>query len=170
MASRNCNLFSIVHLVLDTLPGTVGQGAILQVIDDEGRQALLVDGAVQSVSIAGGRWRHGFSHGYWPAMLPPLRPRRALLLGYGGGTLAALLRARFGQVEIVGVDLEPELAEVGRDRLGLDPGPVELVQGDAIAYAASCREHFELVAVDLFQGHEPDLPSSPARSCAPSSG
>ena len=46
-----------------------------EVIDDGGRAALAIDGAVQSVAVGAG----AAPSGYWPAMLPDHPPRDALL-------------------------------------------------------------------------------------------
>jgi spermidine synthase len=122
---------------------------VVRIGEDAGRSALLVDGVVQSISPADGL-AHG---GYWAAMLPTVQPRRALILGLGGGTLARLLQARWGTaVRIVGVDddvaiLETALAVGWLPRDGLD-----VVVEDAFAFVRTCRERFDYVAVDLFRG------------------
>src|SRR4051794_28926969 len=54
-----------------------GEKPRVRVAEDEGQRALLVDGVVQSVAVEGPTF-HG--PGYWPAMLPDVRPRQALLL------------------------------------------------------------------------------------------
>src|SRR5215212_3085627 len=73
--------------------------------EDRGRRALLVQGVVQSVGVDG----PGAREGYWGHMLPDVRPSRALILGFGGGTLAHLLQDRFGPIHIVGVDDDDEV-------------------------------------------------------------
>src|SRR5436305_6912824 len=81
---------------------------LVQIGEDNGRAALLVDGVVQSISPEDGL----ASGGYWAAMVPPLRPRRVLILGLGGGTLARLMHARWGSsVAIVGVDDDVAIVE-----------------------------------------------------------
>src|SRR5262249_29787731 len=79
-------------------------GPRVRVAEDEGQRALLVDGVVQSVAVEG----PVLGPGYWPAMLPDARPRRALLLGLGAGTIAHLLVRRFGPVAMVGVESDAE--------------------------------------------------------------
>src|SRR5438132_6811579 len=94
--------------------------------DDGGRAALMVNGVVQSISPADVLT----DGGYWAAMLPDIRPRRALILGLGGGTLAQLLQSRWGAVAIVGVDDDPEILSIAREidwlpREGLEVGVAE---------------------------------------------
>ncbi len=117
--------------------------------EDRGRPALLVNGVVQSVApaAAGG--------GYWEAMLPAHRPRRALLLGVGGGTLAHLLVARFGPMPIVGVDDDPAVVALARSAFGPLPPSLDIVLADAITFVEGCRGRFDYIAVDLFHGAQP---------------
>lgn len=106
-----------------------------------------MDGTVQSVLTDD-------PDGYWCRMIPDVRPRRALLLGLGAGTVARLLHERFGMVPTVGVEDDPSVIEVVRGLLADLPG-LEIVQADAFAYveqAAATGEHFDYVAVDLYRG------------------
>ncbi len=126
-------------------------GPRVRVADDEGQRALLVDGIVQSVAVEGPTL-HG--PGYWPAMLPDARPRHALLLGLGAGTIAHLLVGRFGPLPIVGVEADPEVLALARAEFGLDLPSLTVVEGDAFEYVAACTERFDYVAVDLYRGAE----------------
>jgi spermidine synthase len=86
-------------------------------------------------------------------MLPEGTPRTALLLGLGAGTLAHLLARRFPSIRIIGVDNDARLIAFARDHFDLAVPNLDVVIGDAFAYAAECRERFDYVAVDLFRGH-----------------
>jgi hypothetical protein len=111
---------------------------------------LVVDGAVQSVSLGSGR-----PAGYWPALVPERRPRTALVLGLGGGTVVHLLRQRWPDVEITGVDDDPEVLTLARSRFGLDRVRLAIVAADARDYVRVRRERFDLVIVDLYRGEVP---------------
>ena len=121
----------------------------VQVRDDRGRRALTVNGVVQSVAV-----EDAGPGQYWRAMLPDVRPARALLLGAGGGTLAALLTRRFGGVRIVAVDDDPCVVAVARQSFYLALPNVDVVLADAFAFAAACPARFDFIAVDLFRGGE----------------
>jgi spermidine synthase len=107
-----------------------------------------VDGVVQSVAVEAGRQVEG----YWAALLPSVRPRRALVLGLGGGTVVHLLRRRFGPIAAVGVEADAAVLALARAELGLEVAGLEVVQQDALAYVADCRERFDFICVDLFRG------------------
>jgi spermidine synthase len=126
---------------------------LVRIGEDDGRTALLVDGVVQSIAPADGL----ATGGYWSAMLPSAPPRRALILGLGGGTLARLLQARWGRpraATIVGVDDDPAVIETAR-AVGWLPLPgLEVVIEDAFAYVERCAERFDYVALDLYRADE----------------
>jgi spermidine synthase len=114
--------------------------------EDEGQTALLIDGVVQSVMVDDGP----LGPGYWPLMVPVVRPHRALILGMGGGTIAHLLLRRFGPLPIVGVERDPRVIHLARQAFGLDLPNVEVIEGDAFAFVATCEDQFDYVAIDLF--------------------
>lgn len=115
----------------------------------EGHRALMADGVILSVAV--GETDPPF--GYWAAMMPEGSPKSALLLGLGAGTLAHLLTRRFPDIRIVGVDIDPEIVEFARLHFDLALPNLQVVVGDALAYAAHCTDRFDYVAVDLFCGH-----------------
>jgi spermidine synthase len=119
--------------------------------EDGGRAALLVDGVVQSISPEDGL----ATGGYWAAMLPLDRPHRGLILGLGGGTLVRLLYARWGPFPIVGVDDDPLIVDTAISAGWLATSEsLNIAMVDAFAFAQSCQERFDYVAVDLFRGEQ----------------
>ncbi len=123
----------------------------IRIGDDGGRSALMVDGVVQSISPEDGL----ADGGYWAAMVPDEKPRRALILGMGGGTLAQLLRARWGKdVYVVGVDDNETILDLAQSMGWLPATGCEVVIADAFAYVQTCADKFDYVAIDLFRGEE----------------
>jgi SAM-dependent methyltransferase len=132
--------------------------------------ALEVGGVTQSVSVPEGMARAaegdgpagaagptpGPGGGYWGLLLPAACPRRALILGLGGGTVAHLLARRCPGVRIVGVERDPEVLAVARAELGLDEIPhLEVQEADAFTWVAEHMQSepgsFDLVCLDLFE-------------------
>jgi spermidine synthase len=116
---------------------------------NQGRTALLVDGVVQSIDV-----ENATASDYWPAMLPDTRPEQALLLGAGGGTLAAMLVQRFGPLRVIAVDNDPEVVRLGRASFYLTMPEVHVVLADAFQFVTWCVGRFDFIAVDLFRGNE----------------
>jgi spermidine synthase len=133
--------------------------------DERGGLALAVAGVVQSLEIdateALGAWdaepHPAPRGGYWGLLLPPGCPRRALLLGLGGGTVAQLLARRCPAIELVGVERDEKVVAIARAEFGLGHLPhmrVELAEALAWAeeHASAQAGTFDLICLDLFEG------------------
>lgn len=124
----------------------------------DGGLALEVANVTQSVTLPADEAAP--CEGYWPLMLPERSercPQRVLLLGLGGGTLAALLARGCPGVAMVGVEHNAEVLAVARTDFGLDEIPdLEVVEADAFAWveehAASEPASYDLICLDLFDG------------------
>lgn len=134
-------------------------------------RALEVGGVTQSVTVphdeplgglaADGEPQAGPRGGYWGLMLPPGCPRRALLLGFGGGTVATMLARRCLQVEITGVERDGAVIAAARQDFSLDAlERLNLIQTDAFAWmdATEASEasgqdtpRYDLIVVDLYE-------------------
>jgi len=122
----------------------------------DGRLALEVGNVTQSVTLPEDEIGEEVQ-GYWPLMLPERCPRRALLLGLGGGTLAALLARHCPGIAVVGVERNAEVLVVARRDFGLDAlAGLEVVESDAFVWveehASSEPASFDLICLDLFEG------------------
>jgi len=126
-----------------------------RLVRQEGRRAIAVDDVVQSIEVRPDE----VTPGYWPEMLPKLIGRRALLLGYGGGTVAHLLLKLSHEVELLAVDDDAAVLALARSdpRLRIDDPRLTVEQGDAFALARRLQEagqRFDHVLVDLYRGRE----------------
>lgn len=77
----------------------------------------------------------------WIYMVPPFKPQNVLMLGYGGGTTAGLIRLLYGEVEITGVDLG-----FVDNRYG-----VHQIQADAQGWVHH-GGYYDCTIVDVFDG------------------
>lgn len=125
----------------------------------DGSTALEVGGVVQSIAWPADAPPDAgtlFAIGYWELMLPPTCPRRALLLGLGGGTVAWLLARRCPGVAITGIEADALVLATARADLALDDLPgLTVHEADAFAWVTHVSEeggqHFDFIAVDLFE-------------------
>ncbi|HEV8190875.1 MAG TPA: hypothetical protein VGP82_05255 [Ktedonobacterales bacterium] len=113
---------------------------------EDGRKVLRVGGVIQSVHVD-----ETYQPDIWDAMLPSERPERMLILGLGGGTMAALLTKRWGEVPIVGVERDPAVVWLARTEFGLAALPhVQIVTEDAFTFVRRCEDYFDAICVDLY--------------------
>jgi SAM-dependent methyltransferase len=148
-----------------------------------GGRALEVDGVVQSIAVdlthltpepasLPGSGKVEAEGGYWSLLLPAAEcPRRALILGLGGGSVAALLAWSCPGVVIVGVERDETVLGLARSEFGLEAIPdLEVVVADAFAWVARAAgevEHtpedgmsasgayddmFDYICLDLYEG------------------
>ena len=80
--------------------------------------------------------------------------RRCLLLGVAMGATFGIVRKDWPEAEVVGVDWEPSLFALGKD-LGVHHGGRGMAfrEGDAVEVVPRLTGTFDLVLVDLFDGH-----------------
>ncbi len=127
-----------------------------------GALALTVGGVTQSITLPTTEASDGAQADYWGLMLPPGCPRRALLLGLGGGTVATLLARRCPETQMVGVERDLAVLALARELFGLDElSGLQVVVADAFDWVAAQvgadgaltdeAERFDLICVDLFE-------------------
>lgn len=139
-----------------------------------GGRALEVDGVVQSVTVdlptdsAGGAAQAAApsqpganedepSRGYWELMAPIDCPRRALIVGLGGATVAALLARRCPGVEIIGIERDETVLALARTEFGLDEiAGLTVVVADAFVDIPARAERepgsYDYICLDLYEG------------------
>lgn len=101
----------------------------------------IVDGLGQVHSIAD--CREYLTFGPWLYLVPQYRPESVLMLGYGGGTAAGLMRLFYGDMPITAVDM--------LDCSAFDTYNVELIKADALEWVMRTDRRFDAVVVDLFR-------------------
>lgn len=77
---------------------------------------------------------------------------RVLILGFGGGSIATILRNELEMPNpITGVDLDEMVIKAGREHFDLEKLPdVDIVIDDAFEFIKKCEYKFSLIAVDLY--------------------
>jgi predicted O-methyltransferase YrrM len=81
-------------------------------------------------------------------------PARVLTLGLGAGTLARDLAFAFPRARMVGVEIDPDVVELGRRWFAL-PAATEVHVEDARVYLERAATPFDLVWFDAFSGAYP---------------
>ena len=92
-----------------------------------------------------------------------LEPKTCLILGLAGGTVAKMLSDKFHPREIVGVEIDPIMIDLGKKYLGLGDIPdLEIIVEDAYLYIKNNESCIDLILVDLYIGDQlPEFVYSP---------
>lgn len=103
----------------------------------------------------------GVVENIWKSTLKKLRTKKiknCLILGLGGGSAAKYVRKYFTKADIIGVDIDPVIVELGKKYLGLDELNIEIKILDAYKFVRQevkdKRREYVLILVDLYQGRE----------------
>jgi spermidine synthase len=127
----------------------------IQVVERNGTRFLYLNEGIAKHSI----WRSDtvLTGGEWDMFLavPPLlgRPaRRIAILGNAGGTTARAFGVFYPRAEIDGVELDPDVTEVGRRFFGLADNPrLRVHTADARPFLRSTGERYDLIFVDAYR-------------------
>lgn len=119
----------------------------IRVVEEGGKNKLLVNGSRQSGEYIKLLWGHAFSQfNIYPS--PDIK--RILVLGVAGGTVIHLLRTIYPDADIEGVDIDEEMIRIGRKYFDL--GEFRITNADANAYVASARKRWHVIIIDLYIG------------------
>ena len=78
-------------------------------------------------------------------------PRRILVVGLGGGTLAGFLRRHYPAAEIDAVDIDPEVVRVAKEYFGFrEDGRMRAHVADGRRFIEDARVPYDLVFLDAF--------------------
>ncbi|KAF0199162.1 MAG: spermidine synthase [Bacteroidetes bacterium] len=85
-----------------------------------------------------------------PPLLKPDQP--VLILGFGGGSIATILREERGIPNpIVGVEFDEMMIRAGKEHFGIGKlSDVTLVHQDAIEFLSQCDDKFALIITDIY--------------------
>ena len=86
----------------------------------------------------------------------PLTINNCLILGLGGGTLAKLLRKKYPNAKITGVEIDSIMIELGKKYLDLNKYDVDIKIADAfekIQKLQKSKTQYDLVVLDTYNGN-----------------
>jgi precorrin-6B methylase 2 len=96
---------------------------------------------------------HEVFRSYFRQDPPGLMPDdKALILGFGGGTIAVILLEELGlKCSITGVELDEAVIKAARDHFNIQRlQKLEILQQDAMDFVNACNEKYKLIVVDIY--------------------
>lgn len=110
---------------------------------------IQADGLTQTAGVVKNMWKSFFKQANNFGEV-----KSCLILGLGGGTVAKLIRKRYPEVEVTGVDIEPVFVEWGEKYFGMKELKIKTIVKDAYKFVQSNKQHFDLIIIDIYQGRE----------------
>ena len=97
-----------------------------------------------------------FGFTYHAQMIPPMKPEHTLILGYGGGTVAALMRKIWGDCKITGVDQEKYDSKFIEYKMKIMDAKKFLWDATTPAFKdyVFAKEKYDYICVDLWNGKQ----------------
>jgi spermidine synthase len=133
----------------------------IQIVErSDGSRALKLNEGVAVHSV----WHRDsvLTGGVWDTFLlvPPLLDRpveRMLVIGNAGGTVARAYGQLYPEVEIDGVEIDPEVSEAARRYMGLGDNPrLDVITADGRPYLELTDNRYDIIVVDAY--HQPYIP------------
>ncbi len=145
---------------------TESDGNYIQVLEEDGRYLLALNEgrAIHSIYdrnelLTRGPWDYFMIGPLFNDDAGPDTTRNALLIGLAGGTVARQLTAAYGPIPIDGVEIDPEIARVGREYFGLDDpdmANVNVIVEDGRYFLRTTDRTYDLIGVDAYR--QPYIP------------
>jgi hypothetical protein len=99
-----------------------------------------------------GTWDYFLAAPFFNA--PPTAPadiQSLALVGLAGGTIAKQYTAVFGPIPIDGMEIDPEIVEVGRDYFGMTEANLNVIVQDGRAALAASDQTYDVIGVDAYR-------------------
>ena len=112
------------------------------------RGKYILDG--QRVNYAFGGLDTFFRHVFNSEGIPSAKMQKALVLGFGAGNVATILREKNPEIHITGVEPDEKIVELAREYFYHDWSNVEMVTDTAENFLKKTSQTFDLIVVDVF--------------------
>jgi len=142
-------------ITLETVNSPInGQIAVLE--DLFGRREMVAGGVEQSGVLVKKIWEKVLNFKF--LILRQRLPQnfKCLILGVGGGTLIQMIFKSFPQAEITGIEIDPQMINLGKKYFGLGEIPnLKIFLDDALEKIQDLEfREYDLILVDLYCGQE----------------
>jgi predicted membrane-bound spermidine synthase len=135
----------------------------IQVLKDGDRYLLALNEghAIHSIYdptrlLTGGPWDYFMAAPLFNAQADGGSVKDALFIGLAGGTAARQLAAAYDGVEIDGVEIDPEVARLGKKYFALDRPDVNVVIDDGRYFLRRTDAQYDLIGIDAYR--QPYIP------------
>lgn len=121
---------------------------VLELTLEDGKLVL----NTQQANFSYGSLQQAFADFFEHIALPKRMVDKVLILGLGAGSVAELVWHSHPQAQVVGVELDAVMVELGQAHFAAMQHPqLKVVVGDAVIFVEKDSEQYDLVVVDVFE-------------------
>ncbi len=102
-------------------------------------------------ALTGGPWDYFMIGPLFASDEAEVEVSEALMIGLAGGTAARSLAAAYPDIQVDGVEIDPEVARLGRKYFALDQPNVKVIIDDGRYYLRRTAERYDLIGVDAYR-------------------
>ena len=106
--------------------------------------------------LTGGPWDYFMVAPLFNPLESAARIDNAMLIGLAGGTVSKQLTAAYGPIPIDGVEIDPEIVEVGRTYFAMNEPNLNVIVGDGRYVLRTSDKTYDLIGVDAYK--QPYIP------------
>ncbi len=133
--------FGIPQIVYKTNSQYNGQ---IRVISVFGQNSISVGNLTQTGPIVVGLWSFAVSQ--------TSNINNCLVLGIGGGSVVKVLRKKYPDTEITGVEIDEKMIDIGNKYFDLEKYRPTIVIADAFRFVRKENKKYDLICIDLLVG------------------
>ncbi len=106
--------------------------------------------------LTGGPWDYYLVAPYFAPGVEPADLQRVLMIGLGAGTVPKQMTQIYGPIEIVGVEIDPRIVDIGRQYFDMTEPNLEVVAQDGRYFLMTDDRQYDLIGTDAYQ--QPYIP------------
>lgn len=119
---------------------------------EDGTRYLMLDHAFASHSVYNPKEYIVDNYFSYLATIPAFakNPQSALVLGHAGGSITRLLNHFYPDIEVTGVEIDPNITDVAMEYMGIEDAKVAIVHEDARTFLIDSDKKYDLIFVDAY--------------------
>ena len=106
--------------------------------------------------LTSGPWDYYLVAPYFAPGVVPSDLKRVLMIGLGAGTVPKQITQIYGPIEIVGVEIDPRIVEIGRQYFDMTEPNLEVVVQDGRYFLMTDDRKYDMIGTDAYQ--QPYIP------------
>lgn len=118
----------------------------IKVISVFGQNSISVENLTQSGLIVSDLWSFAVNR--------TENINSCLVLGVGGGSIIKVLRKKYPECEIIGVEIDEKMIDIGKKYFDLDRYKAKIVIADAFNFVKRKQKKYDLICIDLLVGRK----------------